>query len=191
MIRQFLKFFRFLSLLSVTAGTLFMSPLISFADLLPPPTSFSGPEFEVEDLSAQFNSGLLIVSGKIRNKSFRTVKGSVLIYLRNAGNGVVTTAEESVNKGISFSHEEGGAFESSISVPPGSGINNVSVEFIEQKQPIKPVVTGSPRLNNTPPLPQGSILPTPPVAPQIKEKINKCKSKGGNWINGQCIIALD
>ena len=89
--------------------TLLVMPIRVCADQLPPPASFSAPEFEVDELVANIHGSQLVVNGKIRNKSFRTARGTVIIYLKDSGNGVITTLEDSVNKGDSFAHGEAGA----------------------------------------------------------------------------------
>jgi hypothetical protein len=178
-------------------------PALCFADTTVP-LGFSGPEFEFVELTANVHDSIVVVSGKVQNRSYRTARGNIIIYLRDAGNSVINSVEESLNRGISFGHGQAIPFEVAINKNIAPGSRNITVEFIEMKsQPYElppsqtqPDLTVQPKV--IPPLPL-NVLPKPAEAPapavvrpnDVTTKIKKCQSRGGTWINNQCVISID
>jgi len=101
---------------------------------LPPPLTFSSSKFELEDLTAEFyNEGkIVLVTGKIRNRSFAKARGHVIIYFRDKNDDVIFAMEEEVNKSNAFPHGKAGEFEVAVNVESVGGIENISVEFVER-----------------------------------------------------------
>lgn len=106
----------------------------SYCDIISTPTTFAGPEFEVEELTANLvSSSILVVNGKVNNKGYREVRGRILIYIKNTSDDVISVVEENINNGMPFSHGQRALFETSIKIDNVPGFNNVSVEFVESK----------------------------------------------------------
>ncbi|MDD3462634.1 MAG: hypothetical protein PHW07_03210 [Sulfurospirillaceae bacterium] len=95
--------------------------------------TFVGPQFEIVDLSVnKFSDGTLLnVNGYVKNSSFASVKGYVVVYFNNGGN-VVLALEENVNGGAPFLHGSKGFFEVSTNIEGLPKINNITVEFISR-----------------------------------------------------------
>ncbi len=97
------------------------------------PMSFSAPQFQIEDLSANVHSDgrLLVVSGKVKNLSFSDVRGFVTVYFKNANHSVLKAVDVEVNENNPISNGQSGTFETSTSIESIGGLANVSVEFTE------------------------------------------------------------
>ena len=102
---------------------------------IPPPSSFSGPQFHVEETVAEVFSDntILVVRGKVKNVSYKRTKGYVIIYLRGNNNDVIGTVETPVNDNYLFHHGSSGNFEVSANIKDMPEIMNVTVEFVQQK----------------------------------------------------------
>ena len=100
---------------------------------IPEPLTFSAPKFELEDLAAEVLSDgtLLVVSGKIRNLSFATTKGHVVIYFRNENDDPIGSVDADVNDKGPFPHGKAGYFEETVNIENTPGIENISIEFVE------------------------------------------------------------
>ncbi|MGB5157983.1 hypothetical protein [Desulfobacterium sp. N47] len=94
--------------------------------------TFSAPVYEVEDLIAELQNGgnIVLVSGKIRNLSHHSVRGYVIIYLKNDKDKVVRSIEADVNDKAYINHGKTGGFETSVNIGNIPDIQNVVVEFI-------------------------------------------------------------
>ncbi len=172
---------------------------------VPVPSTFSSPEFVIEELDANIHDSILVVSGKVRNNSFRSARGGIIIYLKDSGNGVINSVEENVNNGQPFAHGDRIPFEFNISMNVAPGARNLTVEFVEansQNYPLAPPtqnqnsldVVNKPIVNTPPTGVSGRSQITGPTgaAPnEISEKTKKCQAKGGNWINNQCVIPIN
>lgn len=89
-------------------------------------------KYEVQDLSADVFSDntLLLVSGKIKNTSFRPVQGYVLIRFQDVNNMELGYVETALNQNQPIQHNALGAFEIFVNIKGNSNISNVSVEFV-------------------------------------------------------------
>lgn len=96
------------------------------------PLSFTGPRFQVEELTAQLHSDGTIVAvfGKVRNLSHQPANGHVIVYFTNATGAVVFATETTVNENLPFPHGDTASFETSVSTKNTPGTQNVSVEFV-------------------------------------------------------------
>lgn len=102
---------------------------------IPPPATLSGPQFYIEETVAEVFSDntILVVRGKVKNVSYKRVKGYVIIYLRAGDNDIIGTVETSVNDNHLFHHGSTGNFEVSANIKDVPEIMNVTVEFVQQK----------------------------------------------------------
>lgn len=89
-------------------------------------------KYEVQDLSADVFSDntILFVSGKIKNNSFRSIQGSVLVRFQDMNNMELGYVETALNKNQPIQHNALGGFEISVNIKENSSISNVSVEFV-------------------------------------------------------------
>ncbi|MBI9083815.1 MAG: hypothetical protein JEZ11_09470 [Desulfobacterales bacterium] len=96
------------------------------------PLTFGGPQYEIEDLTAQLQSegSVILVSGKIRNLGHSATRGYVIVYLRDGNNDVIHAMETDVNEKRPFGHGMAGYFEVSANIEGLSGLANVSIEFV-------------------------------------------------------------
>ncbi len=169
------------------------------------PSSFSSPEFVIEELNANLYNNILVVNGKIFNNSFRNARGQLIIYLKDSGNGVINSVEENVNNGLPFAHGDRIPFECTISTNIAPGAHNLTVEFVEAKSQNYPLPPPSPT-QSVPEVQKKPMLnapvagitgksqipgPTVATANEILEKTKKCQAKGGSWINNQCVITIE
>ena len=101
---------------------------------IPPPAILSGPKFHVKETVAEVFSDntILVVRGKVKNVSYKRVKGYVIIYLRGSNNDVLGTIETQVNNNNHFHHGSTGNFEVSANIKDVPEIVNVTVEFVQQ-----------------------------------------------------------
>ncbi len=93
--------------------------------------SFSAPSYSVEDLDARIfsDSRVIVVNGYVKNSSFQSTSGEVLIYLKK-GNSIIITLKEVVNKGTPFAHNEKGFFEAVTNLSENQKLDTVTVEYI-------------------------------------------------------------
>lgn len=98
------------------------------------PLPFSAPEYELEDLTAELHSEgtIIFVSGKIRNLSLAPVRGYVIVYLLSGSGCVIHSVEVDVNDRNPFSHGQVGYFETYENIEDFPGIEDVSIEFVNQ-----------------------------------------------------------
>jgi hypothetical protein len=96
--------------------------------------TFSAPAYEVEDLIAELQDGgsFVLVSGKIKNLSHHSVKGYVIIHLKDNKDRVIGYVEASVNDTRSFQHGKAGVFETIFNIDNIPNIQNVMVEFVNR-----------------------------------------------------------
>lgn len=96
------------------------------------PLTFGGPQYEIEDLTAQLQSDgtVILVSGKIRNLGHSATRGYVVVYLKDGNNDVIHAMETDVNEKRPFGHGKAGYFEVSANIEGISGLQNVSIEFV-------------------------------------------------------------
>ena len=89
--------------------------------------------YQVTDLEAsvQGDGNLLEVSGKIKNRGFKPLRGAAVIYLLDNSGAVVHGIEAEVNNGHRFNHGQSGTFEMSINISRFSNLQQVTVEFVE------------------------------------------------------------
>ncbi len=119
-----------LTILGISAGNTF-----GMSNRLSEPLPFAAPAFVFEDLKLELHSDGVIafVSGKIRNLSHAPVRGYVIVYFRNKDDAVTHSVETNVNEGKPFLHDRTGYFEVSENLMDHPGIENVSVEFVNQR----------------------------------------------------------
>ena len=105
-----------------------------FNKAFPENRSTFSPEYEIIDIQANlFSDGTLLeVSGKVKNKSFATIRGHVIISLKDRNNNNIAWVETEVNKSRPFNHNENGIFEISVDIRDYPTPTNVSVEFVKQ-----------------------------------------------------------
>lgn len=96
--------------------------------------TFSAPVYELEDLIAEMqkDGDNVLVSGKIRNLSHNSVRGYVIIYLKNDKDKVVRSVETDVNDNMYFHHGKTGNFETTVNIGNVPDIQNVIVEFVSK-----------------------------------------------------------
>ena len=96
------------------------------------PLTFGGPQYEIEDLTAQLQSDgtEIFVSGKIRNLGHADTRGYVIVYLRDGNNDVIHAVETDVNEKRPFGYGVAGYFEVSANIEGMNGLQNVSIEFV-------------------------------------------------------------
>lgn len=96
------------------------------------PDAGSPAQYELFDLTAIFfsSSGLVTVTGQVRNLSEAPVRGHVMLHFRSATDQLLYTSETEVNQGQPFAHGAVAAFEATITVGTGEAIRKVSVAFI-------------------------------------------------------------
>lgn len=96
------------------------------------PLTFGGPQYEIEDLTAQLQSEgtVILVSGKIRNRGHSATRGYVIVYLKDGNNEVIHSMEADVNEKLPFGYGKAGYFEVSANIEGISGLQNVSIEFV-------------------------------------------------------------
>lgn len=89
-------------------------------------------KYEVQDLSADVFSDnmILLVSGKIKNTSFRPIQGYVLVRFQDVKNMELGYVETALNQNQPIQHNALGTFEISVNIKENSDISNVSVEFV-------------------------------------------------------------
>lgn len=98
------------------------------------PLEFSSPEYEIEDLTAEFfpEGSVIVVSGKVRNKSNVLVRGHVVVYFLNENNETVYAVEAEVNRSLPLVQGKTGSFKVGANIKQHPGISNVSVEFFDR-----------------------------------------------------------
>ena len=96
------------------------------------PLPFSAPKYEFEDLNLELYSdgNIIFVSGKIRNMTYKPVRGFAIVYFKDKGDDVIHSVETEVNSGKTFVHGKAGYFEATENIENIPGIENVSVEFV-------------------------------------------------------------
>jgi hypothetical protein len=103
------------------------------------PLTFSGPQFEIEDLNANLHSDgrILVVSGRVKNNGFSTITGFATVYFKSADHSVLQAVEVEVNRNLPITQGQSGFFETSTRVDSIGGLANVSVEFTETGRMLK------------------------------------------------------
>ncbi|MDY0269485.1 hypothetical protein [Trichloromonas sp.] len=126
-----------LSFLFLVALTLVAVPVVS--QELSRPLTFSGPQFEIIDLTANFHSDgrILVVNGRVKNNGFSTVTGFATVYFKSADHSVLKAVEVEVNRNHPIARGHTGFFETSTRVDSIGGLANVSVEFTETARLLK------------------------------------------------------
>ena len=97
------------------------------------PLTFSGPQFQIEDLSADLYSDgkILIVRGQVKNLGYCHIKGFLTVYYKGAHQEVLKTLETEVNKNQPIPAGHAAKFEAITNVQNIPALTNVSVEFTE------------------------------------------------------------
>lgn len=97
------------------------------------PLTFSGPQFQIEDLTADVHSDgrVLVVQGKIKNLGFSSVQGFITVYFKGSHHEVLNAIDADVNNRQPIPSGQSGKFEASANVQNLPGLSNVSVEFTE------------------------------------------------------------
>jgi hypothetical protein len=117
---------------SLTIGA---SPAEMLRSAPPPiiePLSFSAPQFELFDMSANFfeSSQVVVINGKVRNLGQSPARGHVIVYFRSAGDDILYTAEVDVNGRSPFPHGVAVPFETTAGLGGAVDIRKVTVEFV-------------------------------------------------------------
>jgi len=121
---------------SVTVGSATGSSPAGLLRSSPPqivePLSFSAPQFELFDLSANFfeSSQVVAISGKVRNLGQNPARGHVIVYFRSGADEILYTAEVDVNGRSPFPHGVAVPFETSAGLGGAVDIRKVLVEFV-------------------------------------------------------------
>lgn len=114
---------------------IFVNPCTVFGERgsIGQPRTFSGPRYVIEELVADLHSDgtILQVRGRLKNLSHAVVTGRIIIHLKNASNDTVHAVESVANSNKPIQHGENVYFEVSTYIGNMPGVNNVSVEFIE------------------------------------------------------------
>lgn len=89
--------------------------------------------YQIIDLEATADneSNILEVKGKIKNESYHPLIGAAIVYLIDADGSVVHAVETQVNAGRQFSHNQEGGFEATVNVEGLRNLQQVNVEFVE------------------------------------------------------------
>ncbi|MCK5227069.1 MAG: hypothetical protein KAJ60_05900 [Desulfobulbaceae bacterium] len=100
---------------------------------IPYPAEHAEPEFRIENLSADLYSDdtVLLIKGTVKNMGHKSVKGYVIVFLRDENNDQIGSVETDVNKRGSFGSGDSGKFEVAADIQSITGIKNVSIEFVE------------------------------------------------------------
>ena len=103
------------------------------------PLTFSGPQFEIEDLSANLHSDgrILVVNGRVKNNAYSTVTGFATVYFKSSDHAVLKAVEVEVDRNLPIAQGQSGFFETSTRVDSIAGLANVSVEFTETGRMLK------------------------------------------------------
>jgi hypothetical protein len=126
-------FFRLLTLFLLFLATLTLVAMPVAAQEISRPLTFSGPQFEIEDLNADLHSDgrILVVSGRVKNNGFSTVTGFATVYFKSSDHSVLKAMDVEVNRNLPIPQGQSGFFETSTRVDSIGGLANVSVEFTE------------------------------------------------------------
>ncbi len=126
-------FFRLLTLFLLVLATLTLVAMPVAAQEISRPLTFSGPQFEIEDLNADLHSDgrILVVSGRVKNNGFSTVTGFATVYFKSSDHSVLKAMDVEVNRNLPIPQGQSGFFETSTRVDSIGGLANVSVEFTE------------------------------------------------------------
>lgn len=87
----------------------------------------------VEDLAAEFHSdsGIIVVTAKIKNTSQAMLRGYATIYLLSAGGKKIHAFQEEVNNGEMFGHGVTVDFKSTSKVGDLKNVAAISVDFTQ------------------------------------------------------------
>lgn len=120
-----------LSLLILVVSALGTTPGAS--EEISRPLTFTGAQFEIEDLAANLHSDgrILEVTGRVKNNGFSSVIGFATVYFKSADHAVLKAVEVEVNRNLPIPRGHSGFFETSTRVDSIGGLANVSVEFSE------------------------------------------------------------
>lgn len=122
-------------ILGICTLLLWTATLLAGTRSLNEPTTFADAKFEIHDLQAivEGNDDVMLISGKIKNLSFTTVKGYVIVYLQDKDEAVIFATEADVNERQPFPHGKSGFFETAINIGDTPAVENVSIEFVDQR----------------------------------------------------------
>jgi len=97
-------------------------------------TAFSGT-YEIMDIQANIFSDdtILIVTGKVKNKSSFPIAGHLIIRMQNKYSGEMGFVETDVNNGLPIKKGEIKIFETSINLQNKPIPSKVKVEFIKSQ----------------------------------------------------------
>lgn len=130
------KFFFYLTVIAIAMlGTCFFFDKAYSQEPIEQKTTVSAPTTYLEGLEAIYfdASGMLEVSGKVKNNAFNAVNGHVVIYLFDDDSRLAGTMEAPVNKGQFWGHGQSGGFD--VYIPAkGALIKRVNVEFIVDRR---------------------------------------------------------
>lgn len=123
---------RFLTLIGLLLLLMTVSPA-TMAGEISRPLTFSGPQFQIEDLRADLHSDgrILVVRGKVKNLGYSHIKGFLTVYYKGAHQEVLKTQETEINENQPIAAGQVAKFEATTNVQNIPGLTNVSVEFTE------------------------------------------------------------
>ncbi len=118
--------------IGATSGTSPDAILRSSPPAIIEPLSFSAPQFELFDLTANFfeSSQVVAISGKVRNLGQSPARGHVIVYFRSGADEILYTAEVDVNGRSPFPNGVAVPFETSAGLGGAVDIRKVLVEFV-------------------------------------------------------------
>jgi len=96
------------------------------------PRTFGEPLLEIEELQANLysNNTVLIVEGRIINKSHLPAQGYLIVNLLDKNDNVITAFEADINGGHPIDYGKSKPFEAQFDVSGVKNMTNVSIEFV-------------------------------------------------------------